>query len=98
MCKNYSWLGLRRDGRFAQYVAVPISNLIVLPDSVSYEQAAMLKPMAMALHAMCRVHVAQTEPVINYKKSVVFLVNLPLTCYNKYREHISFPCKISGRR
>ncbi len=52
MCRNYSYLGSRRDGGFAEYVAVPEKNLLPLPESVSLEQAAMLEPMAVAVHAM----------------------------------------------
>ena len=52
MCRSYSYLGSRRDGGFAEYVAVPEWNLIELPDNVSYEQAAMMEPMAVAVHAM----------------------------------------------
>ena len=54
MCKNYSYLGSRCNGGFAEYVTVPEWNLIELPDSVSYEAAAMLEPMAVAVHAMTR--------------------------------------------
>ena len=51
-CRSYDYLGSRRDGGFAEYVAVPVDNLIELPDSVSFEEAAMLEPMAVAVHAM----------------------------------------------
>ena len=54
MCKGYSYLGSRRDGAFAEYVAVPEWNLIGLPDNVTFEQAAMLEPMSVAVHAMRR--------------------------------------------
>lgn len=52
MCRNYSYLGSRCNGGFAEYVSVPKWNLIELPDNVSFEQAAMLEPMAVAVHAM----------------------------------------------
>ena len=55
MCRNYGYLGSRRDGGFAEYVAVPAGNLIELPDCVSFEEAAMLEPMAVAVHAVRRV-------------------------------------------
>lgn len=55
MCRNYSYLGSRRDGGFAEYVAVPVENLLELPSDVSYEEAAMLEPMAVAVHAIRRV-------------------------------------------
>lgn len=52
LCRSYSYLGSRRDGGFAEYAAVPEWNLIRLPDNVSYRQAAMMEPMAVAVHAM----------------------------------------------
>lgn len=52
MCRSYSYFGSRTDGAFAQYVTVPVWNLVELPDEVSYEAAAMLEPMAVAVHAM----------------------------------------------
>lgn len=54
MCRNYNYLGSRCDGGFADFVKVPVANLIELPKNVSYEQAAMLEPMAVAVHAMRR--------------------------------------------
>lgn len=55
MCRNYDYLGSRRNGGFGEYVSVPVDNLIELPEDVSYEAAAMLEPMAVAVHAMRRV-------------------------------------------
>lgn len=55
MCRNYSYLGSRKHGGFAQYAAVPADNLIELPDGVSFQEAAMLEPMAVAVHAIRRV-------------------------------------------
>ena len=52
MCRNYNYLGSRCDGAFAEYVRVPVWNLIEVPDSVSYEEAAMLEPFSVAVHAM----------------------------------------------
>ena len=52
MCENYDYVGSRRDGGFAEYVAVPVWNLIVISENIPYEVAAMLEPVAVALHAM----------------------------------------------
>lgn len=52
MCRNYNYLGSRCDGGFAEYVAVPEKNLLELPEGVTYEQVAMLEPMAVSVHAM----------------------------------------------
>lgn len=54
MCRSYSYLGSRCDGGFAEYVAVPEKNLIEISENISYKEAAMLEPMAVAVHAMRR--------------------------------------------
>lgn len=65
MCRQYSYLGSRRNGGFAQYAAVPADNLIELPDTVSYEEAAMLEPMAVAVHAMRRAEkLSKDKPIV----------------------------------
>lgn len=52
MCSNYDYIGSRRDGAFAEYVVVPIWNLIPLDDNISFTSAAMLEPLSVALHAI----------------------------------------------
>lgn len=64
MCRSYSYLGSRRDGGFAEYVAVPEKSLIALPDKVSYEEAAMLEPMAVAVHAMRKIAPLESESIV----------------------------------
>ncbi|MCI8814354.1 MAG: galactitol-1-phosphate 5-dehydrogenase [Lachnospiraceae bacterium] len=64
MCRNYSYLGSRRNGGFAQYVAVPTDNLIELPESVNFTEAAMLEPMAVAVHAMRRVKINPSDTAV----------------------------------
>ncbi|MCI8417106.1 MAG: galactitol-1-phosphate 5-dehydrogenase [Lachnospiraceae bacterium] len=54
LCRNYSYLGSRRNGGFAELVTVPVENLLEIPANVSLEEAAMLEPMAVAVHAMRR--------------------------------------------
>ncbi|MCR5300865.1 MAG: galactitol-1-phosphate 5-dehydrogenase [Lachnospiraceae bacterium] len=51
MCRDYDYLGSRCNGGFAEYVTVPEWNLIELPEEVTYEEAAMLEPMAVACHS-----------------------------------------------
>lgn len=63
LCEHYSYLGSRRDGGFAEYVSVPRWNLIELPDEVSYDEAAMLEPMAVAVHAMRRLSISKESSV-----------------------------------
>lgn len=52
MCSNYDYVGSRRDGAFAEYVAVPEWNLLELSEDASYLENAMLEPLSVALHAV----------------------------------------------
>jgi L-iditol 2-dehydrogenase len=52
MCAHYDYIGSRRDGAFAEFVAVPVWNLVLLPDSISFEVAALLEPLSVGLHAV----------------------------------------------
>ena len=63
MCARYGYLGSRQDGGFAEYVAVPQDNLIGLPENVTYEQAAMLEPLSVAVHALRRIRIGQDDTV-----------------------------------
>jgi len=64
MCRHYSYLGSRRHGGFAEYVVVPERNLIELPDNVSFEEAAMMEPMSVSVHAMRRIAPMQNDTVV----------------------------------
>ena len=64
MCRNYNYLGSRCDGAFAEYVRVPVWNLIELPEAVSFEAAAMLEPLAVAVHAMRRAAVTENDSAV----------------------------------
>lgn len=54
LCEDYDYYGSRRDGAMAEFVAVKESNLLALPDNVTYEDGATTDPFANALHSMRR--------------------------------------------
>ena len=64
MCRHYSYLGSRCDGGFAEYVAVPEKNLIALPEGVGFEEAAMLEPMSVAVHAMRKMALSEKDRIV----------------------------------
>jgi L-iditol 2-dehydrogenase len=60
LCDNRRVLGVscseyRRDGAFAQLVAVPSAILYRLPDAIGFSQAAMAEAVAVAVHAVHRL-------------------------------------------
>ncbi|MFW5980691.1 MAG: galactitol-1-phosphate 5-dehydrogenase [Halanaerobiaceae bacterium] len=56
-CNNYDYLGSRSNGGFAEYVAVPESNFLKIPENVTFKEAALVEPAAVALHALRRAEV-----------------------------------------
>lgn len=54
LCDHYDYYGSRRDGGYAEYLNVKEKNLVIIPDSLSFEAAAMCEPAAVALHALRR--------------------------------------------
>jgi L-iditol 2-dehydrogenase len=59
LCENRRVLGVscedyRQHGAFAEYVVVPQRILYRLPDTLRFEQAALVEPFAIALHAARR--------------------------------------------
>jgi L-iditol 2-dehydrogenase len=58
-CGNYGYIGSRQNGAFAEYVAVPSWNLIELPDAMTFDEAALLEPAAVALHSVRRLELAK---------------------------------------
>ena len=50
LCKSYSFIGSRRQGSMAQYVAVPHTNVLEVGEEVSMLQAAFFEPATVALH------------------------------------------------
>lgn len=58
-CQDY-----RQHGAFAEYVALPDRILYRLPDSVSFEQAAMVEPVSVAVHAVDRTPVSLGDTAV----------------------------------
>lgn len=74
MCKQYSYLGSRTDGGFAEYVKVPIWNLIELPENITYEKAAMIEPAAVALHAIRKLDIQMINNAVVYGAGTIGLL------------------------
>lgn len=56
LCRNYSFIGSREYGSFAEYVVVPERNAVKFGDNVTFEQGAFFEPSTVALHGLLRVN------------------------------------------
>lgn len=67
LCRNQKFVGLwPDDGSLCQWMRVPAQNCFPVPDSVTNEEAAMLEPLGIALHAtdLARIRVGSTVAII----------------------------------
>ncbi|MEP3052692.1 alcohol dehydrogenase catalytic domain-containing protein [Ascidiaceihabitans sp.] len=59
-----------REGAFAQYVAMPMSNLVEVPDHVPLEKAALAEPLAVSWHA-ARLALEALHPSMDRRALVI---------------------------
>lgn len=79
LCRNQKFAGLwPDDGSLCQWMRVPAKNCFPVPDSVSNEEAAMLEPLGIALHAtdLARIRVGSTVAIIGAGPIGLCLVQL----------------------
>ncbi|TBL76621.1 zinc-dependent alcohol dehydrogenase family protein [Paenibacillus thalictri] len=63
-CENWGALGNTVNGSMAEFVSVPAGNVVKLPDSMSFEEAAFIEPMACVVHGMNRLQLQVGNRVI----------------------------------
>jgi len=57
MCLNYSFIGSRESGAMAEYVSVPQRSCVLVPETVSLKEAALIEPLTVAIHGVDQVDV-----------------------------------------
>ena len=72
-CVNYDYYGSRRDGAFAQLVPVREWNLFPIPDDVSLEEAALLEPLSVAMHAVRKLRFKRDDFVAIFGAGLIGL-------------------------
>jgi len=66
-CEEYQMIGKDVDGGFAEYIAVPSSNVLKLPSALPFEQACILGcAVSTAYHALKRGRISAGETVVVY--------------------------------
>ena len=63
-CQNRQTLGIfKKDGIFAQYVTLPIENIVEIPDNVPDSDAILIEPLAAALEILEQVHIKPADKI-----------------------------------
>ncbi|MCD4830519.1 MAG: galactitol-1-phosphate 5-dehydrogenase [Anaerohalosphaeraceae bacterium] len=73
-CNDYDYYGSRRNGGFAEFIAVKSWNLFKLPDDMPLEQAVLLEPVAVAIHAARKMELGGTQNVVILGAGLIGLV------------------------
>ncbi|MBW9121757.1 zinc-dependent dehydrogenase [Microbacterium trichothecenolyticum] len=69
LCPDYDAFGITMDGGFEEFMLVPSvaierGNLMVIPDALSFEEAAILEPMSCCLHGQRKVDLRPEDVVV----------------------------------
>ncbi len=63
-CQNRQTLGIyKKDGAFAEYLTLPIENLLEIPENVKDEEAILIEPLAAALEILEQVHIKPADKI-----------------------------------
>jgi 2-desacetyl-2-hydroxyethyl bacteriochlorophyllide A dehydrogenase len=80
-CRTLKLLGIDLDGGFGQYVAVPVSHVLLLPDSVPMKYASMVEMYGLGHHVLQRGQVQPGETVAILGAGKLGLSVLDVLCH-----------------
>lgn len=64
LCRNTLGVGVTRNGSFAEFLSIPASNVLALPNDISDEEAAILDPLGNATHCALAFDVVGEDVLI----------------------------------
>ncbi len=76
VCPNRKLIGAHRPGAFADYVVVPLSTIIPLPEALDPVLAALTEPFAVAIHGVELAHLAANHGVVVWGAGSIGLLTI----------------------
>lgn len=76
LCNSYDFIGSRSQGAFAEFVKVPVRNLIKVPDTMPLDLAALVEPLTVAIHGVERVELKLNQRVLVMGAGTIGLLTL----------------------
>ena len=86
ICQNLQLVGLHLSGAFSEYVAVPAKKCYVLSKTVSFEEASLVEPLAVAVHAVNLASLEKNEAVAIIGSGAIGLMTLQVVKEKGVRE------------
>ncbi len=105
-CAQRSVLGiLNRDGAFAEYLTLPTSNLVEVPETLSDEKAVFTEPLAAAVEILEQVHIRPADRIMVIGDGklgllismVLRLTGCDLLLVGKHPEKLEYLERLGGR-
>ncbi len=89
-CPDRQVVGIHgKDGAMAEYLNIPISNLLVVPDNVSSENAVLVEPFAAGFEILEQVHIKPADKIaILGDGKLGLLINIALSTVATNITHI----------
>lgn len=102
VCANRQAIGYEFDGGFAEYVRIPAvalesGNVVHLPDSIDFEEAAILEPFACCINGQKKANVSAGDTVLVIGAGPIGLMHLMLAKARGARKVVSSEL-FEGRR
>ncbi len=73
-CVHYNYYGSRCDGGMQDYIVADDFNIIEIPESISYDAAAMVEPCAVTLHALKKANIEKGQSLKVYGAGTIGLI------------------------
>lgn len=64
LCSDYQIIGTRVNGALAEFVKVPESHVLILPDNLDYETAAGIEPSSIGYHGVAKADIKAGDTVV----------------------------------
>jgi len=65
ICPSRVGIGSKANGGFAEYLVIPESSVMIMPDSMTFEEGAIVEPLACGVHALVEeTHVPVNSAVV----------------------------------
>jgi 2-desacetyl-2-hydroxyethyl bacteriochlorophyllide A dehydrogenase len=86
ICEKLQLVGLHLSGAFSEYVSVPAKKCYPLPTTVSFEEASLVEPLAVAVHAVHLASLEKNEPIAIIGSGAIGLMTLQVAKYRGERK------------
>ena len=90
LCPNITPLGIARPGGFAEYSLVPEANAYAIPDAMTFDQAALVEPLACCVRGIGQadVQLADGSSGIDAVHDILPSANVPVIFITAFPERL----------